>query len=112
MQTIREFTHNGDRYMFDFSLCTTSKGFAQLDTSQDAWYFGMWANPFDFKIVNYAEGDIVVQIADSIKEFCDEIRNIKSSYERYGHRFLGIDPGFNKDLTLRFISLGLGDLLH
>ena len=46
-----------DRYSFDFKLCTPKNGWAQVDTSQDASYFGTWANPFERKTVSYCEGD-------------------------------------------------------
>ena len=56
METIRDFAST-DRYIFDFKLCTTGKGWAQVDTEQDASYFGTWANPFELKVVSYTEGD-------------------------------------------------------
>jgi hypothetical protein len=33
-----------DRYHYDFAVCTTDKGWAQYDTEQDAWYFGVWVH--------------------------------------------------------------------
>ena len=44
MKITREFCP-GDRYVYDFGLCTYEKGWAQVDTAQDASYFGTWANP-------------------------------------------------------------------
>jgi hypothetical protein len=101
-----------DRYAFDFKLCTIGKGWAQVDTSQDASYFGTWANPFELKIVNYCEGDIFIQTADNIAEFKEEIHKIKDWNEENGHKFHGIDPGFNERLQKRFEQIGLSEYLH
>lgn len=111
MKTIREFAP-GDRYIYDFKLCTTSKGFAQVDTSQDASYFGTWANPFKLMIVCYCEGDVTIQTADNPTEFVDEIHKIKTWNEENGMRLIGIDPGFNESLKAEFEKIGLANLLH
>ena len=42
MKITREFCP-GDRYVYDFGLCNHEKGWAQVDTAQDASYFGKWA---------------------------------------------------------------------
>ena len=112
MKTDRSFIHNGDRYQFDFDQCTTQKGFAQVDTEQDAWYYGTWANPFEKKIVSYCEGDVVVQYSMTPQEFVAELRELKRWNEEAGYRFIGIDPGFNTALQKEFVALGLLDLLH
>lgn len=44
MTITREFAP-ADRYIYDFKYCSTSNGWAQIDTSQDASYFGQWINP-------------------------------------------------------------------
>ena len=44
MKITREFCP-GDRYTYDFGLCTYEKGWAQVDTAKDASYFGTWASP-------------------------------------------------------------------
>ncbi len=36
MKTATGFQAMSDRYKFDFKLCTPAKGWAQLDTRQDA----------------------------------------------------------------------------
>ena len=41
MKIAREFCP-GDRYTYDFGLCSFEKGWAQVDTAQDASYFGTW----------------------------------------------------------------------
>ena len=111
MKTERLF-ESTDRYVFDFKLCTTGKGYAQLDTSQDAWYFGTWINPFEMKIVSYCEGDITIQTAENLDEFLKEVQTIKSWNEENDHKFYGIDPGFNEKLQKKFKEVGLGEYLH
>lgn len=112
METTRDFIANGDRYAFDFDVCSIARGYAQVDTSQDAWYYGTWANPFEKKIVSYCEGDITVQQCESPQEFVEEIRAIRDWNVENGHKFLGIDPGFNPDLRKEFVALGLLEFLH
>jgi len=112
MKTIRDFDGFTSRYQFDFDLCSAPKGYAQIDTSQDASYFGIWANPDLLIVATYCEGDITVRIAESDAEFVAEIREIKRWNEDNGHRFSGIDGMCNETLIDRFEALGLGDLLH
>lgn len=111
MKTTRDFAP-GDRYAYDFGLCSSANGFAQVDTSQDASYYGTWANPFRMVIFSYCEGDLCLQEAETPEEFVSELLGIKKWNEENGHRFMGIDPGFREDLKLKFVDLGLGDLLH
>ena len=111
MKTVRKFMPT-DRYIYDFKLCTIGKVFAQFDTSQDARYYVTWASPKKIMIVCYAEGDVIIQTADNIQEFTDEILKIKAWNNENGLRFIGIDPGFNEELKNDFINAGLSDLLH
>lgn len=112
MQTETGFHPMTDRYRFDFRDCTPAKGFAQVDTSQDASYFGTWANPFTFTIVTYCEGDITRRTAESAEEFRAEILGIKSWNEEHGHRFLGIDGMLDEKIIAGFTAVGLAELLH
>jgi len=102
----------GGRYVFDFDLCASDKGWAQFDTGQDASYFGIWGNPFTFELVTYAEGDVGHTKLDSEIGFRHEVHKLKAFYDQTGWMFLGIDPGFNEELRQRFVEIGLGDLLH
>ena len=108
MKTTKDLIR-GERYQFDFGPCTVSKGFAQLDTKNDAPYFGMWASVREKKIISFVEGDLYVTIADTIEEFCAEMRR---TAEFYGSEWLGIDTGFNRELAPEYEEIGLGDLLH
>ena len=112
MLTFRDFVEGGSRYEFDFSTCSTENGWAQLDTSQDAPYFGTWANPERLLICTYAEGVLTLQTASGADEFAAEIRRIADWNKENGHRFIGIDPGFNDNLRSRFVALGLAEFLH
>ncbi|MDE2099347.1 MAG: hypothetical protein KGL39_18985 [Patescibacteria group bacterium] len=111
MQRITEFAP-ADRYLYDFRVCTTDKGWAQLDTRQDASYFGNWVNPFDRKIFTYCEGDTTLVICESDEEFTAEIERIFAWHEEHDGKRPGIDPGFNKELKAQFEQLGLAALLH
>lgn len=111
MNITRDFAH-ADRYKYDFGLCSIKNGFAQVDTSQDAPYYGIWANPFKLIIFTYCEGDCTTEIAENVEEFVKAIQNLKAWHEDYGHKFYGIDPGFNEPLERQFQKIGLGHLLH
>jgi len=112
MKTETDFLMMADRYLFDFKRCTPDKGFAQVDTGQDAWYFGTWANPTTLTVVCYCEGDVTVKTAETPEEFAAELRSIKEWNERQGHGFKGIDPLCRDEIEKAFRALGLGDLLH
>jgi len=102
-----------DRYYFDFEKCSTKNGFAQVDTSQDAWYFGTWANPHQLEVICYAEGDLSIASFDTPEEFKQEILDIVD-WNREHHRFLGIDTGPYPDnaIAQAFRNIGLGEYIH
>ena len=112
MQTLHAFNPDSNRYAFDFELCSARHGWAQLDTSQDASYYGNWANPFTLQVVTYQEGDETLQTSETEQEFTDAVRAVKSSQEACGHTFKGIDTLLRTDADARFKALGLGDLLY
>jgi hypothetical protein len=101
------FHPNGERYELDFGECSHRKGFAQIDTRQDAWYYGTWANPETLRIVQFAEGDLSVMDFDSPEEFTTYLRET-AEYEW----FIGIDPMTVPSIEDGFARLGLADLLH
>ena len=116
MKRTHEFAP-ADRYLYDCGLCSPKHGFAQVDTSQDASYFGTWANPERLLLFTYCEGDTTLTECETPEEFVSEIREMKKWNEDMGHKFHGIDPGWpGKDSTnaieQRFTELGLGDLLY
>ena len=111
MKIIREFAP-ADRYVYDFGICSSKNGFAQVDTDQDASYYGTWASPKKLAIVCYCEGDVTTTICDNTDEFVSQIEELKKWNDESGHNFKGIDPGFNVDLKQSFISIGLEKYLH
>jgi len=117
MKTTRRFIGDCNRLAFDLGQCSPDRGFAQVDTQQDAWYFGTWANPYRLRIVNFAEGDVTIQDAESQDEFASALRTLAEWNATAGYRLpsgkpLGIDPGLNDALRQRFMDLGLGDLVR
>ena len=108
----REFAP-GDRYLYDFKYCTISNGWAQIDTRQDASYFGQWINPTKRQILSYCEGDVCLTTCDDDAELLAEmtaLRDFANSVEPGG--FLGIDPGFSRTLQLALIAAGLRGFAH
>ena len=107
MKVERSFHGDEARYFWDNGMCNVSNGFAQMDTDQDAWYYGAWANPFKLITVEYAEGDLIIKRAETEIEFIDSVRHFASL-----EMFKGIDPMLNENIQNRFKELGLTDLLH
>jgi len=108
--TIREFNPT-DRYIYDRKYCTAQKGWAQVDTEQDAYYYGTWANPTHLVVLTYAEGDTTLVMCDSDSEFVAELRKIDKWNQDNGWQPVRIDGLCNKDIIERFQQLGLGDML-
>jgi len=112
MKIKRSFNGMTDRYAFDFGPCTYANGLAQIDTKQDASYFGTWCNPDSLKIVNYCEGDITVKTADNAEEFAAEIRDLAAWNDKHGWGPMKIDKGLGDEMAAKFEAIGLEDLLH
>lgn len=111
IQILRDFQAMSDRYAYDFGKCTYEKGWAQVDTSQDASYFGTWANPERRQIFNYCEGDLCLTSCDTDEDFVKAIRETADWNKERGY-WLGIDAMTTPVLLEKFHALGLGDLLH
>lgn len=112
METKRLFDGMTDRYAFDFDTCHFKKGFAQVDTPQDASYFGTWANPFRLQIVSYLEGDIIIETAETDTEFAEAIRSINQWNREHQEGEAKIDGMCDDEIIAKFELLGLHDLLH
>jgi hypothetical protein len=106
MQRLTEFA-DGDRYAYDFGLCAD---FAQVNTSEDASWFGIWACPSRLVVFTFCEGDCSTVQCDTPAEFCDEIHRVRDFAERQGG-FLGVDPGTDAAKVQAWRALGLGELL-
>jgi hypothetical protein len=111
MKVEQSFVADGDRYAFDFELCHFKKGWAQVDSGQDASYYGNWANPAQRKLVSYCEGDVTIKSADTDEEFVAEVRALVDwMRENTGSGM--IDGMCEPEIIGAFERLGLADLLH
>ena len=70
----------GERYYFDFEVCTPEKGWRQYDTSQDAHYFGVWVNMAERMTFTYAEGDLSLVECPTVESFKAELDNMAECY--------------------------------
>ena len=80
-EVIRSFIFNGERYHWDFDQDFNSQGWEQYDTSQDAWYFGVWVNKKLLQIQTYAEGDLILVKYPDVEHFNAEIESMNRFYE-------------------------------
>lgn len=96
------------RYKYDFGECSFSKGWAQIDTSQDAGYYGNWCNPYTLEIMSYVEGDCTLTTCENVEEFVQELENMKNWHNDMAFSF-HIDAYKNEQ---KFEELGLSHLFH
>ena len=102
---------DADRYVFDFKYCSYRKGWAQVDTQQDAWYYGQWLNPSTLEYVMYCEGDVTRAKADNPEAFAAYVRQAAEYSIRAGYGY-NIDGMCDDTIIAAVATLGLGDLLH
>ncbi len=69
-----------ERYYWDFGPCTSASGWVQYDTTQDAWYFGVWVHPEKRLVLTYAEGDLSLVECPSAKTFKAELAAMEKCY--------------------------------
>ncbi len=100
-----------DRYHFDFKTCQPSKGWAQLDTKQDASYFGTWVNPITLELVSYCEGDVTHIKCETEAEFKCELTNL-IDWNKKQEYFIGIDGMMSPGIIAAFEKLGFAEYLH
>jgi hypothetical protein len=107
----RGSNHRTDRYQYDFGLCSYKNGWAQLDTSQDASYYGNWIHPAERKLFSYCEGDTTLTECETDEEFIQEARACIAWHK--DHEFFnGIDALCNEPMKQAFLDLGLSEFLH
>lgn len=111
INTTHEFCP-ADRYIYDFGICSTKNGFAQIDTEQDASYYGNWCNPFKRVAFSYVEGDCYTTVCDTDEDFVTHLRSIAKWNTDQGFEPIFLDPGFNEELKAKLAELGLDDLLY
>ena len=97
------------RYIFDNRL---PSDYAQLDTSEDASWYGNWASAQRLAFISYAEGDCCITTCDSEEEFVSEFTRFKEFCDRVGYDFKGIDPGLDPDHKAEWERVGLGSFLY
>jgi hypothetical protein len=107
----RGFEVFADRYKWDFRLCTPDKGWAQLDTRQDAWYFGNWINPITRQLMSYCEGDTTFTECQDDADFAATVRECCDWHKERGY-FIGIDCMMMPEIEQAFDRVGLGEYLH
>jgi len=71
----RAFYLNRDRYHYDCG--GLSEGWRQYDTKQDAWYFGVWVNVQERKILTWAEGDETLVSCPDEESFRAEMKELE-----------------------------------
>ena len=111
MKVTRAFEPMGDRYRYDFKLCHFRDGWAQLDTKQDAWYYGNWINPLTLRLCSYAEGDVVVTECADAAEFVTAVREACEWQKQAGY-FIGIDGMCSTPIIEAVTRMGLAEYLH
>ena len=107
MERTTGFEVDGSRYAYDGGACSPSKGWAQIDTTEDAWYYGNWSNPAALRTFSYTEGDTTLSECATDEEF----RELMRRFENMG-TFKGVDDMCSDEIRDAFARLGLADLLH
>lgn len=74
----RNFIVDGDRYRYDFDICSAKKGWQQYDTKQDAWYYGVWVHREKRQILSYVEGDETVVTSPTEEIFQAELKALNA----------------------------------
>lgn len=104
---------DADRYRFDFRECSPTNGFAQVDTSQDAWYFGSWLNPTALKYVEYIEGDVTRIQFESTEEMREYVESLHEwNKKMFGNKGVKIDPLLNAQIEKGLRAAGLESFMH
>ena len=98
-----------NRYHYDWRECRSGR-WAQMDTGQDAPWFGQWANPFERRILCYAEGDQTLTECSTDAEFVAELERI-AAFHRENDEWKKIDP-WTAELYERFAEAGAAHLVH
>ena len=74
-----EIFHPEDRYIFDFAPEFLDE-WTQLDTDQDAPYFGVWVNKSKRLVLTYCEGDVSLVICEDDEHFDAEVGSLCRYY--------------------------------
>jgi len=101
----------GDRYKYDLKRCTSDKGWAQVDTKQDASYYGTWANPLTFELMNYCEGDTTHTQCSDEQDFIHAMAECIAWNTEHDY-WIGIDGMCNPAIIQAFTRMRFADALH
>jgi hypothetical protein len=71
------FYLNRERYHYDENL---GADWAQYDTDQDAWYFGVWVNAITRQVMTWAEGDESLTTCPTVESFQAELDSMAECY--------------------------------
>lgn len=106
MKITREFAP-ASRYLYDFGKCSYANGWFQVDTPQDAEYFGTWIHPEKLLHFNYCEGDTTLVEFESAAEMAKYLEEGRD----WNEGELWIDPGLSADGRARLEAAGLRDFI-
>ena len=116
MTDTQDTTHTlnpfAERYDFDCGLCSYANGWAQLDTRQDAPYYGNWINPNTFEMLSFCEGDVTHKRFFDSESFADAVRECIRWHDERGYGPAKIDALSHEAMRIRFTALGLAEYLH
>jgi hypothetical protein len=73
-----------------------SDGWRQYDTTNAAWYFGVWVHIGDRKIVTFAEGDLITVDCPTVETFKAELDHMAEFYGDSPPAFTVIDTELGK----------------
>ena len=86
------FEDDISRYNFD------AKGYAQLDTTEDAWYYGNWVDFKNFRIIRYAEGDVSIETCENKEEGKEKAKEYIKTKQDIIKKYQKEKAEANKDL--------------
>ena len=112
MKSTSDFRPLSDRYSLDCGPCSCANGFAQVDTGQDAPYYGIGCSPTERAIVRFRQGDVTTTVCETDDEFVAQIRELARWNDGAGYGPMKIDAVFHDALRRAFALLGLADLPH
>lgn len=93
MESKQEFIRHAQRHQFDLALIP--EGYNQLDSKQDAPWFGTWFKPETLELVNFSAGYMTKTVFQSEVEFVDWVVQ-----ERDEHQFTQLDD-WSEDWRVR-----------
>lgn len=108
----KDYHSSADRYFFDFGQCSSSVGFAQVDTRQDCWYYGQWFNPKSLTFISFIEGDVTEIQFESKEECAEYMRYVEKLHLEHDGKPAKIDGMCCESIINAVKELGLGDMLH